>query len=71
MPGLNRKGPEGDGPRTGRGLGKCGKPQTADRDFSEDTETRGRGRGRRLRLRGEGGSGRGRGEGRGAGRGRW
>ena len=23
MPGFNRKGPEGEGPRTGRGLGKC------------------------------------------------
>lgn len=25
MPGLNGTGPEGKGPRTGRGLGKCGK----------------------------------------------
>ncbi|MEA2113158.1 MAG: DUF5320 domain-containing protein [Patescibacteria group bacterium] len=24
MPGLNRTGPEGQGPRTGRGLGPCG-----------------------------------------------
>jgi hypothetical protein len=23
MPGLNRKGPLGEGPRTGRGLGRC------------------------------------------------
>jgi hypothetical protein len=23
MPGLNRRGPEGQGPRTGRGLGRC------------------------------------------------
>jgi hypothetical protein len=23
MPGLNRNGPEGQGPKTGRGLGRC------------------------------------------------
>lgn len=26
MPQLDHKGPEGKGPRTGRGLGKCRKP---------------------------------------------
>ena len=25
MPGLDRTGPVGEGPRTGRGLGRCGK----------------------------------------------
>lgn len=32
MPGLNHTGPEGKGPRTGRGLGKC-KP--TDQEISE------------------------------------
>ncbi len=28
MPGFDRRGPLGEGPRTGRGLGKCGKAKT-------------------------------------------
>ena len=67
MPGFNRKGPEGDGPMTGRGLGKCRKPENISQPDSEDQEVAGRGRGRRFRFRGESGRGRGRG----AGRGRW
>lgn len=27
MPGFNRKGPQGDGPMTGRSMGKCGNKQ--------------------------------------------
>jgi hypothetical protein len=29
MPGFNRTGPLGEGPRTGRGLGKCGKAENS------------------------------------------
>jgi hypothetical protein len=36
MPGYNRKGPNGEGPQTGRGLGPCG---------GEDYSKRGMGRG--------------------------
>ncbi len=68
MPGLDRTGPEGQGPATGRGLGRCRKQQPAGNDVSENTPSRrfdsdetGRGQGR--------GAGRGRGLGRGLGRG--
>lgn len=67
MPGLNRKGPEGEGPMTGRGQGRCRKPENTDENYGESREMTGRGRGRRLRFRGESGFGRGRGQG----RGRW
>jgi hypothetical protein len=69
MPGLDRTGPNGEGPRTGRGLGKCnpGSNESAD---SEDNSIRGFGGGRFRR--GPGGAGRdwGRGGGWGRGRGR-
>jgi len=47
MPRLDKTGPEGEGPLTGRGLGKCSK-----KDFEEKVKRyvrrgkRGRGRGR-------------------------
>ena len=42
MPGLNRKGPEGQGPRSGRGLGKC--------DSENGLRGSGRGLGRRKGM---------------------
>lgn len=72
MPGFDRTGPEGGGPMTGRGLGKCGRVKGASKSGLEqptralpDTERfprRGLGRGL--------GNGAGRGVGRGRGRGR-
>ena len=85
MPGLDRTGPEGEGPRTGRQMGRCAPPgkqkeQRTDQNDSPATETRsmdpedfeGRGFGR-YRGRGLGrgaGKGTGRGMGRGVGRNR-
>jgi hypothetical protein len=74
MPGEDRSGPLGKGPRTGRGLGRCGPGTT--RQETETTEAppvtddagippRGRGPGRGF------GRGTGRGPGRGRGRGNW
>ena len=71
MPGENKKGPMGEGPRTGRGLGRCNNntetneanvpdQQNTTRDFGPGT---GRGMGRGF------GRGPGRGPGRGFGRG--
>ncbi len=65
MPGFDRKGPEGNGPMTGRGLGRCKDPETKNDDFNDDNEMRGRGWGRRFGFRGGFGRGRGRGTGRG------
>jgi hypothetical protein len=57
MPGLNHKGPNGEGPQTGRGLGNCGnKSQSLDQDqslgnsnkFNGRREGRGIGKGRRV-----------------------
>jgi hypothetical protein len=63
MPGLNSTGPEGKGPRTGRGLGRC-KPTDQEKNENPKSEDRpqayGRGMGRR--------SNRGRGTGKGLGR---
>lgn len=67
MPGLNRKGPEGEGPMTGRGLGRCRRSEDSEQALGADQEMTGRGRGRRFRFRSEAGRGRGRG----TGRGRW
>ncbi|MCF8224353.1 MAG: DUF5320 domain-containing protein [Bacteroidales bacterium] len=66
MPGLDRTGPYGEGPKTGRGMGKCN-PGNKDEQF-DDSRPR-----NNLRMRnGEGrrGAGRGPGRGRGFGRGR-
>lgn len=72
MPGLDRTGPNGEGPKTGRAMGRCN-PDTRD-DIDDSFVTPGR-----RRRRGEGwkddaspgrfGLGRGRGPGRGMGRG--
>lgn len=61
MPGRNRTGPQGQGARTGRGLGDCG-------ETAVNPEGAGFGRGRGMG--GGGGMGRGRGQGRGRGFGR-
>jgi hypothetical protein len=67
MPGLNRRGPLGDGPGTGRGLGPCGAAPDA---LSREGELGlGRGAGRGLGFGGRGhGSMRGRALGQGLGR---
>lgn len=73
MPGLDRKGPEGEGPMTGRRMGRCTNfgdalkdKDTTDNPNAENQQTGwfGRGLGRGF------GRGRGRGSGRGFGRGR-
>jgi hypothetical protein len=62
MPGYDRTGPLGQGPKTGRGAGKCGKAKASPRSNTSQ------GAGRRP---GEGmAAGRGGGRGRRAGRGR-
>ncbi len=69
MPGFDRKGPNNEGPKTGRGLGKCNPERDNDLNL-EDDDLRG-GRGRRFRF-GQGwwkGRNRGAGLGRRAGRG--
>lgn len=64
MPGLNRTGPEGEGSRTGRGMGKCNPDSKSNGPdtTSEDVQNE---RGFRR------GSGRGRGQGQGQGRNRF
>lgn len=69
MPGFDRTGPEGQGPRTGRAMGKCN-PEKENTSVDTNIENFGRGRwfARRLNL----GFGRkyGRGQGRRGGAGR-
>lgn len=36
MPGFNRRGPEGEGPMTGRRLGHCGKKANRQQDENEE-----------------------------------
>lgn len=66
MPGFDKTGPQGEGPRTGRGLGRCGKANKGRRsnmgrdsgiiqDYDATVGSRA-GRGRRM---GRGGSRRG------------
>ncbi|MBU2502105.1 DUF5320 domain-containing protein [bacterium] len=70
MPGENGRGPLGQGPRTGRGLGRCGVPQRDDQPVNETPAPDGQGQGRGF-GRGLGrGFGRGAGLGAGGGRGR-
>jgi hypothetical protein len=58
MPGFNRKGPQGEGPRTGRGFGKCNPKSGVSSENDESNEFFGRkGRGIRRgmkRLAGKG-----------------
>lgn len=64
MPGLDRTGPEGQGPRSGRGLGKCNpNKEEANESSNEEKFRAGKGYGR-GRFRGGGGRGLGRGSGR-------
>jgi hypothetical protein len=74
MPGFDGTGPEGRGPRTGRGLGKCNPDNTnPNTDVAENDDFPPYGRGRGYgRGNGRGPAGRGRGRGFGFGRGgRW
>lgn len=64
MPGLDRRGPDGEGPMTGRGLGRCS-GNVKESDQNNDVPLAGRGLGRGWRFRGGAGRGRGRGMGRG------
>jgi hypothetical protein len=56
MPQLNHTGPEGKGPRTGRGLGRCRKPA----DATTDSEEYQMGKGMGLKRKSGGGQGQGR-----------
>lgn len=73
MPGFDRTGPRGEGPRTGWGQGKCGKASRQTADYERGYEEPVTGSGYPLGGPGGGrglGPGRGRGGGRGRGRGR-
>jgi len=66
MPQQDRTGPQGQGPKTGRGMGKCGPKGGAPASPGQGGTGSGRGQGR-----GSGkGAGRGGGQGKGKGRGR-
>jgi len=64
MPGYDRKGPQGEGPMTGRKQGRCTGKKTGDVD--QATPTPRRGLGSRLGLRRRKGKGKGKGTGQGA-----
>ncbi len=70
MPGMNRKGPEGKGPNTGRGLGKCTTNEEIETQETEVEERPGRGMAHRRGFGGGRGMGRGQGPGQGRGQGR-
>jgi len=58
MPGLDNTGPEGKGPKTGRGLGNCGNnTKSADKKNADSDKGIGRFLRRRMRMRGKGGQG--------------
>ncbi len=60
MPGFDRTGPEGQGSKTGRGLGKCNPNRQTTQQSSEEERSFGAGKGRRKHNRGFGrGQGRG------------
>lgn len=63
MPGFNQTGPMGQGPRTGRGMGKCKGTPVEDTTIDNNTPATGAGQG-------QGGQGLGRGQGQGRGQGR-
>ncbi len=56
MPQMNHTGPEGKGPRTGRGLGSCRKPDNAMPDSNQYQLGKGMG----LKCKSGGGRGKGR-----------
>lgn len=64
MPGLNMTGPGGQGPRTGRGMGRCN-PRTDKQLVEPEAGNLQAGRGQGLGLGMQRGMGRGRGIGRG------
>ncbi|MFC2138582.1 DUF5320 domain-containing protein [Bacteroidota bacterium] len=68
MPGFDRTGPEGQGSRTGRAMGKCNPENRKNKNVSEDEDFV-PGRGLRLGLGRRFGRGSGKGVGRGMGRG--
>ncbi len=57
MPAQNGTGPEGNGPRSGRGMGRCG--TGAGKNNAGDSTTLARGSGRGCRRQGGNGLGRG------------
>lgn len=66
MPSFDRTGPGGEGPRTGRGLGKCGKAGMASNPRPGRSQARKQGYGSAAGRGGRtGGKGRGGGRGRG------
>jgi hypothetical protein len=70
MPGFDATGPAGEGPRTGRGLGRCGPGEPDPRDSARGAPQDAKRLGMAWRRGWGGGRGRGRGFGRGAGWGR-
>jgi hypothetical protein len=64
MPGMNRRGPEGDGPMSGRGQGRCNPSNRGSNNFDAPA-----GRGANAPFRPDAGRGLGQGQGQGMGRG--
>lgn len=67
MPNKDRSGPDGQGPKTGRGSGKCG-PNSSD-SFPQGQKNQGSGKGKGGRGQGQGANKQGKGKGAGKGRG--
>jgi hypothetical protein len=67
MPGLNHKGPQNEGPRTGRGLGDCNPRSSAPQQEEENTQRPGLANGMGRKRGNANGAGRGLGRGRGRG----
>lgn len=57
MPRLDQTGPQGKGPNTGRGLGKCTGKVKSDSDNTDHLEVMGQGNRRRMRMGGRKGAG--------------
>jgi hypothetical protein len=58
MPNLDKTGPEGKGPMTGRGAGKCSENDTTEKPTQNQTQGLGLGRGLGRKNRGPLGRGR-------------
>ncbi len=56
MPGLDGKGPEGEGPLTGRGRGRCNKQNKKRKDMNQESSDSGKGLQRRGFRRGKNGN---------------
>lgn len=50
MPARDKRGPLGDGPMTGRGLGQCGSNNRVGSDYGRGFAGRGAGRGRNFNF---------------------